>query len=111
MASVYQINKGMARPIEFKGLKGVYIGVLAGGLVLLLVLFALGYILRVPLLVLLPLVLLLGVGLFVLVFGLSRRFGVHGLSKYLAKRGLPRYLRFSSRRVFTGLKGGKYGRV
>ncbi|TCC88594.1 DUF4133 domain-containing protein [Pedobacter frigiditerrae] len=110
MASVYQVNKGVSRPMEFKGLKGVYIGVLAGGLVFLLVLFAVMYILRMPLLVLLPTVLMLGSGLFASVFRLSRRFGVHGLAKYLAKRGVPSFIRFSSRRVFTGLKGGARGR-
>jgi Domain of unknown function (DUF4133) len=110
MASVYQVNKGVSRPIEFKGLKGVYIGVLAGGLVFLLVLFAALYILRTPLYVLLPIVLLLGAGLFGGVFKLSKRFGVHGLGKWMAKRGVPSYIRFSSRSVFVSLKGGGHGR-
>jgi len=106
--SVYQINKGVSRPIEFKGLKGVYIGVLAAGLVFLLVGFAVLYIFRVPLLVLVPLVGCFGAGLFMAVFRLSRRFGVHGLGKFLAKRGVPDYIRFCSRRLFVGLKGGGY---
>lgn len=109
MAGVYQVNKGVSRPIEFKGLKGVYIGVLAGGLVFLLVGFAVLYILRMPLLVLVPLVACLGAGLFFLVFRLSRRFGVHGLGKFMAKRGVPDYIRFCSRRLFVSLKGGRYG--
>ncbi|RZM05003.1 MAG: DUF4133 domain-containing protein [Pedobacter sp.] len=108
--SVYQVNKGVSRPIEFKGLKGVYIGVLAGGLVFLLVGFAVLYILRTPLYVLLPMVLFSGAGLFMAVFHLSKRFGVHGLEKWMAKRGVPNYIRFSSRRVFVSLKGGGYGR-
>lgn len=110
MASVYQINKGVSRPIEFKGLKGVYIGVLAGGLVFLLVLFAVLYILRTPLFVLLPVVALLGAGLFTVVLRLSKRFGVHGLGKWLARRGVPSNIRFNSRRVFVSMKGGGYGR-
>ncbi len=110
MASVYQINKGVSRPIEFKGLKGVYIGVLAGGLVFLLVLFAALYILRTPLYVLMPVILFLGAGLCMAVFRLSKRFGVHGLAKHFAKRGVPSHIRFSSRRVFTGMKGGNDGR-
>ncbi|MDB5129720.1 DUF4133 domain-containing protein, partial [Mucilaginibacter sp.] len=36
----YQINKGINRPIEFKGLKAQYIGYLGSGLVALLILFA-----------------------------------------------------------------------
>jgi len=38
--SIYQINKGINKPIEFKGLKAQYIWYLGGGLVALLVLFA-----------------------------------------------------------------------
>lgn len=110
MASVYQINKGVSRPIEFKGLKGVYIGVLAGGLVFLLVLFAALYILGTPIYVVVPLILSLGAGLFGGTFRLSKRFGIHGLGKYFAKRGIPSHIRFSSRRLFTGLKGGRGGR-
>lgn len=110
MASVYGINKGVSRPIEFKGLKGVYIAVLAAGLVFLLVLFAVLYVLGMPIYVVVPLILSLGLGLFMAVFGLSKRFGVHGLSKHFAKRGIPSHIRFSSRRVFTGLKGGDRGR-
>jgi hypothetical protein len=110
MASVYQINKGVSRPIEFKGLKGVYIGVLAGGLVFLLVLFAALYILGTPIYVVVPLILCLGAGLFGGTFRLSKRFGVHGLAKHFAKRGVPSHIRFNSRRVFVSLKGGGHGR-
>lgn len=111
MASIYQINKGVSKPIVFKGLKAQYIAYLAVGLVFLLVLFTALYIAGLGLFVVLPLVLGLGSGLFFTVFHLSHRFGEHGLSKYLAKRGLPRYLRFSSRRVFISLKGGGNERV
>lgn len=104
MSAVYQINKGVGKPIEFHGLQGQYIAYLAVGLVVLLLLFTGMYLLRVPLVVLLPLIFVLGGGLFLGVFRLSRRFGVHGLAKYLARRALPDYLKFSSRRVFTGLR-------
>lgn len=110
MASVYQINKGVSRPIEFKGLKAQYIAYLAVGLVFLLVLFAALYILGTSLWVVLPLVFGLGTALFFLVFRLSHRFGEHGLMKFFARRGVPKFICFRSRRVFTGLKGGVYGR-
>jgi len=106
MASVYQINKGVSRPIEFKGLKAQYIAYLAVGLVFLLVLFAALYIIGASLLVVLPLVLGLGMVLFFLVFRLSHRFGEHGLGKYFAKRSVPSHIKFRSRRLFTSLKGG-----
>jgi hypothetical protein len=39
-ASVYKINKGINKPIEFKGLKAQYIAYLGAGLITLLILFA-----------------------------------------------------------------------
>lgn len=104
MSVVFKINKGVNKPIEFRGLYGQYIGYLAGGLVVLLLSFTLLYIAGMPLVLLLPLILSLGFGLFFSVTRLSKRFGVHGLGKYIAKRGLPRYVKFRSRRVFTGLR-------
>jgi cell division protein FtsW (lipid II flippase) len=104
MSSIYHINKGINKPIEFRGLYGQYIAYLAVGLVILLISFALLYIAGMPLSMLLPLILGLGAGLFFAVTRLSRRFGIHGLSKFIAKRDLPKYIKFSSRRAFTGLK-------
>lgn len=104
MAAIYQINKGVSRPIVFKGLKAQYIAYLAIGLVLLLLSFAILYISGLSLLLVMPLILILGSALFVVTFRLSHRFGEHGLMKYLSKKALPGYIRFSSRRLFTGLK-------
>ncbi|KRT15942.1 hypothetical protein ASU31_10555 [Pedobacter ginsenosidimutans] len=104
MGIVYQINKGVGKPIEFRGLQGQYIAYLAVGLVVLLLLFTGLYLLGTPLVALLPLVMGLGAALFFGVFALSKRFGVHGLAKFMARRGIPVYLKFSSRRVFTGLR-------
>ena len=104
MSLVYNINKGINKPIIFKGFQGQYIAWLAGGLVLLLLAFTLLYVTGFPLVMLLPLVFVSGAGLFVGISHLSRRFGQHGLGKFLAKRGMPDYLRFKSRRVFTGLR-------
>lgn len=104
MGSIYQINKGVSKPIEFKGLKAQYIAYLAIGLVLLLISFSALYISRVSLFIILPLIVSLGTALFFTVFHLSHRFGEHGLMKYFAKRGLPEHLKFRSRRLFTSLK-------
>ncbi len=104
MATVYQINKGVGRPIEFRGLRGQYIGWLAGGLVFLLIAFALLYVSGLSLYIILPLIFGGGAGLVSGVFRLNRRFGEHGLGKYLAKRSLPDYLCIRSRKVFIYLK-------
>jgi len=106
MASMYHINKGINRPIVFKGFVGQYIAYLAVGLVLLLIGFAVLYVSGVSLFLVLPVILGLGTALLLVVQRLSKRFGMHGLSKYLARRKVPAYLRFSSRRLFTSLSGG-----
>lgn len=103
MAVVYQINKGVSKPIVFKGLKAQYIAYLAIGLVLLLLAFAILYISGLSLLLVLPIIGVLGTALFFFTFRLSHRFGEHGLMKYFAKKGLPTYIRFNSRRIFTSL--------
>ena len=96
----YQINKGINRPIEFKGLKAQYIGYLGGGLVFLLVLFAVLYLIGVAVYLCILIVLGLGSLLFSQVFGLSHRYGEHGLMKRNARKYLPDYLKFKSRRLF-----------
>ncbi|TXK33760.1 DUF4133 domain-containing protein [Pontibacter qinzhouensis] len=98
--SVYPINKGINRPIEFRGLRAQYIGYLAAGLVFLLLLFAGLYLARVPLLLCLPLILLLGFALFTGVYHLNKTYGEHGLLKKFARRSIPRYIRLSTRRTF-----------
>jgi fatty acid desaturase len=104
MSSIYQINKGINRPIVFKGLKAQYIAYLAVGLVLLLIAFAVLYILGIGLLVIMPVIGGLGAALFFFTFRLSHRYGEHGLSKFLAKSNVPKYLKFNSRRLFITLK-------
>lgn len=101
---VYAINKGINKPIEFKGLKAQYIGYLAGGLVTLLVLFAILYITGVPLYGCILVVGLAGGGLFYKVFALSHKYGQYGLMKRRMVRFVPGYLKFNSRKLFIYLK-------
>jgi len=96
----YQINKGINRPIEFKGLKAQYIGYLGGGLVALLVLFAVLYLAGTPVYLCMIIIAALGSALFYNVFHLSHRYGEHGLMKRNSRRYLPTYLKFTSRRLF-----------
>ncbi|GGC42597.1 hypothetical protein GCM10011386_38550 [Parapedobacter defluvii] len=107
MATIYRINKGINKPIEFRGLKGQYIGYLAGGLVGLLLLFAGMYLIGTDLYICLPVVAVLGTALFIGVNRLSHRFGQHGLMKYFARKGMPQYLKSRSRRIYTTLKQAK----
>lgn len=102
--TVYQINKGVSKPIMFKGLKAQYIAYLAIGLVLLMLGFAVLYIIGLSLFVILPLIATAAMALFSTVTTLSRKFGRDGLMKYMAEKRLPRTLKFRSRRLFIQLK-------
>lgn len=107
--SVYQINKGVSKPIVFKGLKAQYIAYLAIGLVLLLISFAILYICGLSLWIILPVIFGLGTALCFTVFRLSHHFGEHGLSKHFAKKQLPDFLKCNSRRVFINLSNKYHG--
>ena len=96
----YQINKGINKPVEFKGLKAQYIWYLGGGLVALLVLFAVLYLIGMAVYLCLLIIAGLGSALFQQVFGLSHKYGEHGLMKRNARKYLPDYLKFKNRRLF-----------
>jgi len=99
----YPINKGVNRPIEFRGLKGQYIYIMAAGLAGLLITFSIFYIAAVPTALLLPGVGIAGFGLLSAVFRLSHRYGVHGLMKAIARRGVPSAIYCNTKRTFTEL--------
>jgi hypothetical protein len=102
--SIYKINKGINKPIEFRGLKAQYIGYLGVGVVLLLIVFAVLYISGVNMFVCLGLILVLGTLLFVGIYHLSDTYGQHGLVKKLATRTIPEFLSARSRKIFYQLK-------
>jgi hypothetical protein len=104
MNSVYKINKGINKPIEFKGLKAQYIGYLGAGVVLLLVVFAVLYIAGVNMFVCLGIIALLGTLLFIGIYKLSDSYGQHGLLKRLARRNIPDSLVGNTRTFFIQLK-------
>ena len=82
MAS-WEINKGVGRTVEFKGLKAQYLFLFAGGLLATFIVVV---------------VLCLGIGVLgasLLVwqtFAMNRKYGEHGLMKRGALRSHPRYL-------------------
>ena len=88
----YPINKGIGRPVEFKGLKAPYLFIFAGGLRALLNLFVNTYMVGIGQCI------CSGVGAVsssILVwqtFALNARYGEHGLMKLGAARSHPRYL-------------------
>lgn len=101
--SVYSINKGINKPIEFKGLKAQYIWYLGAGLLGLLILFAVLYICGVNTFVCLGIIVVTGTGLFMYVYRLSHRYGQYGMMKALAKRNIPKKIKSNSRKPFLSL--------
>lgn len=98
--SVYQINKGINQSIEFKGLKAQYIWYLGGGLVVLLILFAVLYIIGLPSLVCVGFIGAAGSFLVFKIYRMSNKYGEYGLMKALAKKQVPRCIKVYSRAIF-----------
>lgn len=90
--NTYNINKGIGRTVEFKGLKAQYLFIFAGGLLGILVLVMILYMANVNS----YLCLFLGVGGASLIvwqtFLLNRKYGEHGLMKLSAKKKHPKYI-------------------
>lgn len=98
--SVYKINKGINKPVEFKGLKAQYIWWLGGGIVVLLLLFAGLYIAGVNSFICVGIVVVGGTGLFIQVYKLSDKYGEFGMMKKLAHKRIPKVLKNYSRKFF-----------
>ena len=91
--SVYTINKGINKPVEFRGLKAQYIWYLGGGLVALLIIFAVLYICGVNIFFCLALIVVLATILFIYVYKLSREYGQFGLMKKIARKAVPKIIK------------------
>lgn len=101
--SVYKVNKAINKPIEFKGLKAQYIWWLGGGLLALLLVFAVLYLLGVHPFLCIAIVVIAGTGLFIQIYKLSRKYGQHGMMKVMAQRLLPKVITLQSRQLFIQL--------
>ena len=90
--SNYNINKGIGRTVEFKGLKAQYLFTFAGGLLGTLILVMILYIIGVNSYI----CLFLGAGGASLIvwqtFTMNRKYGEHGLMKFAANKRHPRYI-------------------
>lgn len=96
----YSTHKGVNAPLEFRGLKGPYITLLAVGLTGLLLAFSVMYTMGAGTYLSLAVILVAGSGLFRGVYYLNHRFGPHGLMQLMARRRMPRAILISSRKLF-----------
>jgi len=100
--SVYTINKGVNASIEFRGLKAQYIWYLGGGLIGILILFAVLYIIGVNTYITLCIAVGGAISVILYVFRLSNTYGEHGMMKKMARRAIPKIVKADSRKMFIG---------
>ncbi|WP_433780493.1 DUF4133 domain-containing protein [Flavobacterium anhuiense] len=102
-SSVYSINKGINQSIEFKGLKAQYIWYLGGGVVGLMILFAVMHIIGIPSLACVGIIGTAGAILVFKIYRMSNTYGEYGMMKALAKKQIPKWIKVYSRAVFIKL--------
>ncbi len=90
--STYNINKGIGRTVEFRGLKAQYLFIFAGGLLSILIVVMVMYMAGLH-----PYICLGfgSIGSSIIVwqtFAMNRKYGTHGLMKLAARKKHPRYI-------------------
>lgn len=98
----YNINKGIGKSVEFKGLKAQYLFIFAAGLLAVFVVFVIMYMAGIDQWVCIGFGVISASVLVWTTFNLNRKYGEHGLMKLMAARQHPRYLinRKTPRRLF-----------
>jgi len=107
---IYTINKGINKPVEFKGVKAQYIWHLAGAVIGSLALFGILYVIGLSIYICLPLVFGAGGWTIRRVFRMSKKYGQFGLMKLSARKSAPKALLSRSRKVFLELFSSSPGR-
>ncbi len=102
----YNVNKGIGKSVEFKGLKAQYLFIFAGGLLAVFIAFVILYMAGVDQWFCIGFGVIAASALVWLTFNLNAKYGEYGLMKLLAKRQHPRFLinRKNSRRFFLRQK-------
>ncbi|WP_215222669.1 DUF4133 domain-containing protein [Echinicola shivajiensis] len=108
-AGQLRINKGVNRPISFKGLQAQYILYLGIGLLVLLLVFAIAYVLGISFWI-------AGIGCGFLAYllaegvaGMNKKYGEHGMKKRMAHRRVPMGLKVRDRGFVRKLKQKENG--
>lgn len=88
----YSINKGIGKNVEFKGLQAQYLIIFAVGLLGIFFLFAMLYLLSIPIAICIVLGLIASTILIFFTFQLNRKYGQHGLMKLAAGKTRPQFI-------------------
>lgn len=107
----YSINKGIARPAEFKGLKSQYLLIFAGGLLAVFLVFVVMYMAGINQWICIAFGVISAAVLVWTTFYLNDRFGEYGLMKLQARANHPKYIisRIRIQRLFkySNIKNNK----
>ena len=98
--SIYNINKGINTAIEFRGLKAQYIWYLGGIILILMILFAILYLIGINQYFCLITTGVLGFISTNKIYSMSKKYGVYGLSKVMAKKLMPDVIKTKNRCPF-----------
>ena len=88
----FNINKGIGKSVEFKGLKSQYLFIFAGGLLAVFVVFVIIYMIGIDQWICIGFGVIAASVLVWLTFNLNEKYGEHGLMKLMAIKQHPLYL-------------------
>jgi hypothetical protein len=104
----FTINKGVNKPMEFKGFQAQYIAYMGIGLLGVLVLFTTFYLTGIPMLINAIICGLAFAALYSKVYALNRTYGAYGMMKKMALRQVPSAIKLRDRRFLLNLKKSTY---
>lgn len=98
----FELNKGIGKSVEFKGLKAQYLFLFAAGLLAVFVLFIIMYMVGINQLICIGFGVTAASILIWATFAMNEKYGEHGLMKMLSSRQHPRFLinRKAPRKLF-----------
>lgn len=88
----YPINRGIGKPVEFKGLKSQYLFIFAGGLLSVFVIFVIMYMVGIPQWFCIGFGVVTASILVWQTFAMNAKYGEYGLMKVGAAKSHPKYL-------------------
>ena len=91
-SDVLRINRGIGKPVEFKGLKSQYLFIFCGGLLAVFVVFIVLFMAGVNQWLCIGFIVSASLLLVWQTFRLNARYGTHGLMKAAARKRHPRFI-------------------
>jgi hypothetical protein len=105
----FPMNKGIGKPVEFKGLKSQYLFIFAGGLLAVFIVFVVMYMAGIGQWICIGFGVSAASALVWMTFTLNGKYGEHGLMKLQARHSHPKYIinRKAITRLFISHKNNK----